>query len=86
MAIPFFNSRQFLLTINSYILRDKAGNILEIGVPENELVQSDIGKRLISYRNVKPDLDMIKTVETLLACVADMNARLVLLEDTIAYL
>ena len=86
MAIPLFNSREFLTTINGYTLKDSDDNILEIGVPAHELEETDVGERLVVYKQGKPDLDFIKTIETLLACVADINARLVVLEDTIAFL
>ncbi len=86
MAIPFFNSRQFLTTINGYILRNKYGIISQVGVPEHELVLTDIGKRLIVNTPNGVALHIDKTLDTVLACLADINARLIVIEDTLAHM
>jgi len=87
MAIPLFNSRAFLDTINGYILTDSEGKVQLIGIPNHELEATEVGKFLIGYDlRREPFIKRDETLLALLAIVADLNARIKSLEDTLAYL
>ena len=79
----FFNSREFLDSINGYILKDSLGNIKVIGVPAKELRSTLVGSHLLD------DQDHVyyeKAFGLVLACLGDINRRLTTLEDIVAHL
>jgi len=79
----FFNSREFLDSVNGYILKDSLGNIKVIGIPAKELRLTKVGSHLLDKED---KVHFEKAFGLLLACLADINRRLATLEDIVAHL